>query len=439
MAVGILVGLAPLVRLSRLNLSQAFREEGRSGTAGHGTRLAGRLLVASQVAFAFILLAGAGLLVTSFQRVLAVEPGFNPVNVLTARVAPPASRYADDTALRVFADRVLAAVRTIPGVQSAGLVSTIPFGGDFSDSVILAEGYQMAPGESLISPYQVIASPGYFETLGIPLKSGRTFTDSDTATAAAVVVVDERLARRFWPGANPIGRRMFKPENPDDLTTPPKNTRWLTVIGVVGETKMAGLVTPEDRPGTYYFPIRQSSQRGLTLAARTAGDPLSLAPAVRQQLKAVDPELPLYSVKTMADRISESVSDRRTPMVVAIVFAIVALFLAAIGIYGVLAYQVSQRTREIGIRLALGSDSRRVFGLIVKEGMALMLGGFVVGIAGAFAIRRLMSTQLYAVSAMDPVVLGIVGVVLAGVAFAACTLPARRAARIDPVIALNQN
>jgi putative ABC transport system permease protein len=438
-AVGIVVGLAPVVRLSRLNLSQSFREEGRSGTAGHGTRVVGRLLVATQVAFAFMLLAGAGLLLTSFQRVLAVAPGFNPSNVLTARVTPPASRYANDAALRTFADRFLAAVRAVPGVQSAGLVSTIPFGGDFSNGVIQAEGYRMAPGESLISPYMVVASPGYIETLGIPLRSGRTFNDGDTESSTPVVIVDDRLARKFWPGADPIGRRMFRPEKPDDLATPDKNTRWLTVIGVVGETKMAGLVTTEDRVGTYYFPIRQESQRSLTLAVRTAGDPLAIAPAIRQQLKVIDPELPLYSVRTMMDRMSESVADRRTPMVVAIVFAVVALFLAAIGIYGVLAYQVSQRTREIGIRLALGSDSRRVFGLIAKEGMTLMLGGFVVGIAGAFAIRRTMATQLYAVSAMDPVVLGIVGAVLAVVAFAACTLPARRAARIDPVIALNQN
>ncbi len=435
--IGAVVGLAPVVRLSQLNLSQAFREEGRSGTAGRGARLVRRLLVASQVAFAFMLLAGAGLLLTSFRHVLAIAPGFNPSNLLTARVTPQ-SRYPDDASVRLFADRFVAAVRTIPGVQSAGLVSTIPFGGDFSDSVILAEGYRMAPGESLISPYRVIASPGYMETLGIPLKSGRTFADSDTESAPPVVIVDERLAKKFWPGVDPIGRRMFKPENPKDLSTPDKNTRWLTVIGVVGETRMAGFVTTEDRVGTYYFPIRQASQRGLTLAVRTSGDPLAVAPAVRQQLRGLDPELPLYSVRTMADRMNESVADRRTPMVVAIVFAVVALFLAAIGIYGVLAYQVSQRTREIGIRLALGSDTRRVFALIVREGMALMAGGFIVGMAGAFAIRRTMAAQLYGVSPMDPIVLATVGATLAIVAFAACTLPARRAARIDPIIALSE-
>ena len=436
--VGIAVGLAPLARLTALNLAQAFREEGRSGTSGRGARTVRRLLVASQVAFAFMLLAGAGLLLTSFERVLAVAPGFDPTNVLTARVSPPPSRYRDNAALRTFADRFVTAVRSIPGVEHAGMSSSIPFGGDFSDSVIIAEGYRMAPGESLISPYRVIATPGYLETLKVPLKRGRTFNDSDTETSQGVVIVDDRLAQRFWPGIDPVGRRMFQPENPNDLLAPDKNTRWLTVIGVVGETKMAGLVTTEDRVGTYYFPLRQASQRGLALTVRTTGDPLAIAPSIRQQLRALDPELPLYSMRTMADRMNESLADRRTPMVVAIVFAVVALFLAAIGLYGVLAYQVSQRTREIGIRLALGSDSRRVFGLIVKDGMALLAGGFVAGVGGAFAIRRTMAAQLYGVGPMDPLVLASVAAVLALVTFAACTLPARRASRIDPIVALSE-
>jgi predicted permease len=214
--VGVLVGLVPIVNLRHMNLSQAFREEGRSGTTGRGARAVRRVLVAAQVAFAFMLLIGAGLLLTSFQRVLAVAPGFDPSNLLTARVAPPLSRYADNSALRTFADRLLNGVRSLPGISSVGIASNIPFGGDFSDSVILAEGYRMTPGESLISPYWVRATPGYFEAMKIPVLRGRTFNDGDTETSPRVVIVDERLARKFWPGADPVGRRMFQPENPKD-------------------------------------------------------------------------------------------------------------------------------------------------------------------------------------------------------------------------------
>ena len=434
--VGLLVALVPVLNLRQMNLSQAFREDGRSGTTGRGARVFRRTLVATQVAFAFMLLIGAGLLLASFQRVLSVDPGFNPANLLTARVSPPA-RYADDASLRTFTSRLLESLRTTAGITHVGLASTIPFGGDFSDSVILAEGYQMTPGESLISPYRVAASPGYIEALGVPLRSGRTFTDSDTADAPRVVMVDERLARRFWPGADPVGRRMFRPGNAADLTKPNANTRWLTVVGVVGETKMAGLVTTEDRAGTYYFPLAQDVERTITVVARTQAEPTSVTSAIRQQLRSIDPEMPLYSVQTMEERMNQSLADRRTPMVLALIFAGVALFLAAIGIYGMLAYQVAQRTKEIGIRLALGSDARAIFALVLKEGVVLLAVGLVAGAAGAFAIRRTMEAQLFGVGAMDPVVLASVGAVLGVVAVAACLLPARRAAATNPLTALN--
>lgn len=436
LAVGLLVGLVPVLNLRQANLSQAFREEGRSGTSGRGARTVRRLLVASQVAFAFMLLIGAGLLLASFERVLGIQPGFEPTQLLTARVSPPGSRYPDDPQLLAFADRLLAAVRTVPGVEHAGATSVIPFGGDANDSVILAEGYQMAPGESLISPYQVSATPGYLEALRVPLKSGRLFTDSDTATSQRVVIVDEALARKFWPGQDPVGRRMFKPQNPEDFTKPGPKTQWITVIGVVGETKMAGLVTSDTRFGTYYFPATQDAFRTMSLAIRTAGDPLAVTNSVRQRLASIDPELPLYSVRTMEDRIGESLTDRRTPMLLASMFAVVALFLAAMGLYGVLAYQVAQRRKEIGIRMALGSEPRGIFTLVLREGVALLGVGLIAGLGGAFFIRGAMESQLYEVSAMDPLVLSSVAAVLAVVAVVACAVPARRAARIDPNVAL---
>jgi predicted permease len=438
LVVGVIVGLVPMIGVRHMNLSQAFREEGRSGTAGRSARAVRRVLVTSQVAFAFMLLVGAGLLLASFQRVLAIEPGFEPANLLTARISLPSSRYQPKDA-DAFVPRFLSEVRTIAGVQSAGGTSNLPFGGDFSDSVILAEGYQMAQGESLITPYRVRVTPGYMETLKVPLLNGRYFSDSDTADSQRVAIVDERLAKKFWPGQNPVGRRMFRPENPDELTKPAANTRWIYVVGVVGETKMAGLVAnKEDRIGTYYFPLTQDGTRALTLAIRTSGDPLSVVPQIRRALSTIDPELPLYGVRTMEDRIDESLMDRRTPMVLAVVFGTVALFLAAIGLYGVLAYQVTQRRKEIGIRMALGSAPQGIFRLVFREGMGVIAAGFIVGAAGAYAIRRTLETQLYGIAAMDPVVFATVGGILAVVAFIACTVPARRAARIDPLIALNE-
>ena len=438
LAVGVLVGLVPVVNLRQMNLSQAFREEGRSGTSARGARTVRRLLVVSQVAFAFMLLIGAGLLLASFDRVLRVDPGFDPTQLLTARISPPGSRYGDNAKVQAFADRFLPAVRALPVVTAAGMTSNIPFGGDFSDSVIMAEGYQMAPGESLISPYEVTVTPGYMETLRLQLKAGRFFNDTDTATSPLVVIVDETLARKFWPGQNPVGRRMYKPDNPEDFTRPGPKTKWITVVGVVPETRMAGLVSSETRVGTYYFPMTQDGMRNITLAVRTAGDPLAATGALRKTLASIDPELPLYSVRTMEDRIAESLLDRRTPMLLALLFATVALFLAATGLYGVLAYQVAQRRKELAIRMALGSEPGGIFALILKEGTVLLVAGLAAGLAGAFAIRRAMESQLYGVSGMEPSVLAAVAAVLGLVAVIACAVPARRASRIDPMGALGE-
>jgi len=437
--VGVVVGLAPILAVTRANLSTALNEEGRSGTAGRGARLTRRALVTAQVSVACVLLVGAGLLLASFQRVLAVSPGFVVEGVMTGAVSPPRSQYADDAALRTFADRSTAAIRAIPGVAAAGLTSSIPFGDSFSDSVIIAEGYVMSPGESLISPSQVVASPGYFEALGIPLVAGRLFDERDTADAPPAVLVDERLARKFWSDQDPLGRRVFFPSNPNDLTAVGPDTRFLTVVGVVGTIKDRGLVDADDRVGAYYFPYQQSTRRQLTFAIRTAGDPLAIVPSVRQALEAIDPELPLYDVKTMTERVEKSLERRRTPLVLAVAFGVVALLLSAVGIYGVLAYQVAQRTREIGVRIALGSSRYGVFTLILREGLAIVGIGLVVGIAGVVALRRVLEAQLYGVAVLDPIVVALVLLVLGVVGLVACLVPAGRATRIDPMVALIAN
>jgi len=294
----------------------------------------------------------------------------------------------------------------------------------------------MAKGESLISPFQASVSPGYFEAMNIPIRRGRAFTASDDEHAPHVVIVDERLAKRFWKGQDPVGRRMWKPDSPDELSAGPgPTTHWFTVIGVVGNIRLTGL-TEKEPVGAYYFPFAQNTGRGMVLAARTAGDPSAIVGAIREQVRLIDPELPFFSVKPMQQRVDESLVNRRTPMLLASLFGSIALFLAAIGLYGVLAYQVAQRRKEIGIRLALGSDGRRIFGLVLGEGVWLLGLGIAIGLTGAFAIRRAIATELYGVQPMDPVVLAGVAGVLAAVAFIACAVPARRAARIDPLAAL---
>ena len=436
LALAILIGLLPIVSLRHMNLGQIFREEGRSGTASRGARVVRRTLVTAQVAFAFMLLIGAGLLLASFQRVLAVRPGFDPTHVLTGRVSPPNSSYKQNAQLIAFWNQLVDRVRRLPGVQAAGITTNIPLGGDFSDSVILAEGYAMSPGESLISPYQSSVSPGYFEAMTIPLKRGRLFAASDDERAPKVLIIDERLAAHFWKNTDPIGRRMWKPESTDEFTKGPgPKSRFYTIVGVVGNVRTTGL-TEKEPVGAYYHPFAQNVGRGMTLVARTAGEPQSLVSAIRQQVTAMDPELPFFAVKPMQLRVEESLVSRKTPMMLATLFGAIALFLAAVGIYGVLAYQVAQRRKEIGIRMALGSDGRRIFGLIVSEGVWLLALGIGVGLAGAFAIRRVMETQLFGVQPMDPVVLALVTGVLGAVALLACAVPARRAARIDPLIAL---
>jgi predicted permease len=437
MALALLIGLIPVLSLRQMNLSQSFREEGRSGTASRGARVTRRVLVTAQIAFAFMLLIGAGLLLASFQRVLSVRPGFDASHVMTGIVSLPATRYKDDAERITFWNQLTDRVRALPGVQAAGITSNLPLGGNYNDSVILAEGYAMSPGESLISPYASSASPGYFEAMSIPLRRGRLFTAADDERAPKVLIIDERLAQRFWKGVDPVGRRMWKPEDPEEFTRGPgPKSRFYTVVGVVGNVRTTGL-TEKEPVGAYYFPFAQRADpRGMTLVTRTAGEPASIVGAVRQAVTSIDPELPFFAVKPMQQRVDESLVSRRTPMMLASLFGGIALFLAAVGIYGVLAFQVAQRRKEIGIRMALGSDGRRIFGLIVTEGLWLLAVGIALGLAGAFGIRRAMETQLFGVQPMDPMVLALMTGVLGAVAFLACAVPARRAARIDPLIAL---
>jgi predicted permease len=435
--VGMAIAGIPLAYVLRANINDVLRQEGRSGTATRGARVIRYALVAAEVALAFLLLVGAGLLLASFQRVLSVQPGFEPKGVLTASVSMPASRYRDDPALVAFVERALSAVRALPGVGAAGVTNSIPFGGSYSDSAIMAEGYTMAPGESIIAPNQVIVSPGYFDAMGIRVVRGRAFDARDTAGVARVAIVDEELARRFWKGRDPIGKRLFLPSSAEDLITPGPNSIFLTVIGVVKDVKLQALVGGDTRYGAYYFPIAQDARRNITFAIRTSGDPAALIASLRSTVKTLDADMPVYSIYTMEDRMSRSLSDRRTPLVLALAFGAVALLLSSIGIYGVLSYLVTQRTKEIGIRLALGGTARDILTLVLREGLVVVALGFAAGIGGALALRRVLEAQLYGVRGNDPVVYATVMVVLGVVAALACLLPGWRASRVSPAVALN--
>jgi predicted permease len=438
--VGAVMAALPIGALRRTNLAQTVREEGRSGTATRRSRLVRRMLVTSQVAFALMLLIGAGVMVASLQKVLSVDPGFRPEGVLTGLVNPPQSRYAGDGELRAVMARVLEQVRALPDVEAAGLSSTIPFSGSNSDSVIFAEGYQMAPGESLVSPNSVSVTEGYFETIGARLVAGRFFTESDVEDRPRVIIIDDRLARKFWPGGDAVGKRMYQPTSAERLQDPPTEDQLLTIVGVIGEVRLSSLVDGGSgtRPGAYYFPYRQSPRRNMGVAVRTARDPKAVAESLRRAIAQVDAELPIYNVRTMTERTDEVLVDRRTPTLLATGFSAIALFLAAIGIYGVLAYQVSQRRREIGIRMALGAGAGRIFGLVLGEGALIVGAGAAIGLAGAFVLRRTLEAVLYGVSAMDAGVVFAVALVLLIVASVACAIPARRAARTSPTVALTE-
>jgi predicted permease len=438
-AVGAGVGLIPVAAMRRANMAQVIREEGRSGTQGRGARVMRRLLVTSQVAFALVLLVGAGVLLASFERVLGVDPGFRPDNVLSGTISMPMSRYASNDTARATVTRLLERLRATPAVTAAGVTTTLPFSGAYSDSVILAEGYQMQPGESLVSPGQVVASDGYFESIGATLLAGRFFAADDTEGRPRVLIIDEELARRFWPNGDALGKRMYMPESAENLMQKPPEDQMMTIVGIISPMRLRGLVEAagERRTGNYFFPYNQQPSRTIGLAIRTAAAPESIISAVRREIAQIDPELPFYGVRTMDDRLATSLMDRRTPMLLASGFAGVALFLAAIGIYGVLAYQVSQRRREIGIRMALGAASGSIFSMVLREGGMIVGVGAAAGLTGAFLLRRTLQSQLYETGAMDPRVVAAVAAILLAVALVACLLPARRAAKTDPLIALN--
>lgn len=433
---GILISALSLIGFSKRGFHELLRDDQRTGSVGRSTRRVRQSLVVAQISFAFLLLFGAGLLLASFRQLLGVNPGFRIGGIVTASISAPPARYSDPNQMRGLVNRSLEATRRTPGVVSAGATSTIPLGGDYNNSVILAEGYAMKPGESVISPNRLEVTPGYLETMGISLLRGRYFQESDNQNSPPVVIVDEHLAERFWPHGDPVGQRMYEPDA--NGTNSNEHTVWYRVVGVVPSVRLQDLSGSGNPTGTYYFPYAQSPEYNYTIAIQVNGDSAAMVHTIRAQMAGIDPDLALFDVRTMAQREELSLSSRRTSMLLALAFGVLALFLAAVGIYSVLAYLVAQRRREIGIRVALGSTHSGIMKLILREGYVLVGIGLALGIVGSMSLRTMITSEIYGVGPLDPVVMGGVTMVFGMVALFACIVPAKRAMRVDPVIVLSE-
>lgn len=425
LATGLIFGSVPIFHLFRRNLNAVFRQTERTGTAQRHAMWTRSALVVCQVSLAFMLLIGAGLLTLSFSRTMNVDPGFQPEGVLTAQFSLPENRYPDDAARRAFVSRLMEEVRAIPGVKHAGATTYLPFSNSANASVIAIVGRPLKPGEKPPVPGWSRVDWGYFQAMGLHPLQGRVFNASDGPESQPVVVIDEYLAKNRWPEGNAVGARIMRGLEEDK--------QW-TIVGVVPSVKTLNLA--ENNPvGQVYFPVTQFPAAQMRLVVKTDGG-RQVAADLRRVLQKADPELPLFDVKTMPERIAESLVNRKATMVICLVFAGLALLLSAVGIYGVLAYTVTQRTREFGIRVALGATVRDVVGKVVGQGLKLAGIGLVIGFAGALALTRFMTTLLFEVRPTDPGVFVAVAVALTVVAVVASFVPSLRALRIRPANAL---
>jgi putative ABC transport system permease protein len=433
LATGFAFGAAPAFQASKLDLSGTLKEGGK-GVGGAGRKGVRNALVVAEVALSLMLLVAAGLMTRSFVGLLGVDPGLEPNGVLTAQMSLPDSKYREPEQVGAAVEDVLGRLQASPDVEAAAVVTPLPLTGEGYQTDFLLEGRPLPErGEYPNTDIHSI-SPDYFKAMGVPLLRGRAFTPADRKGAPQVAVVNETMARRFWPGEDPVGRKLAL-GGPAELANAASNAEaWWTIVGVVGDVRQYGL---DAEPKTQvYMPHQQAAIGYVTLVVRARSDAAALAPTVRQAVHAVDREQPIYNVRTMEDVLATSMASRRLAMFLLGAFAALALALAAVGIYGVMSYSVAQRTHEIGVRMALGARRGDVLRLVVGQGMATALVGLALGVAGSLAAMRLMSSLLFGVSANDPATFGGVAALLAAVALVASWVPARRASRVDPMIAL---
>jgi putative ABC transport system permease protein len=420
-----LAGLVPALQASKLDLNEALREGGKGATSGRGRMRS--ILVVAEVALALVLLVGAGLMVKGFSNLLTRDYGFDRANLLTLRVTLPSGKYEQPHQVVAFYDQVLQGLAALPGGQSVGAVNNLPFSVRNSGGSFHLEGQPAPPpGQRLRADLHVV-SAGYFEAMRLPLHRGRGFTEQDREQSLPVAVISEALARRHWPGQDPTGRRI-------KLGARESDGPWLTVVGVVGNVTQQWI--DQEPRSAIYRPYTQAPDYSLSLVLRTAGDPLTLAAAARAQVARVDPDQPVYELRTMGRVIADSMAGVRLAVGMMAVFGLIALALAAVGVYGVMSYSVTQRTHEIGIRLALGARPADVLWLVVGQAFKLALVGVALGLPVAFGLTRLMSSALVGVVALDLSTFAGFTLMLTAVALLSGYLPARRATRVDPMVAL---
>ena len=424
---GLIFGLVPALHASKPDLHDVLKEGSRSTGPAFGRGGIRGVLVVAEMALALVLLVGAGLMVRSFSRIQAVNPGFDPESALAVQMSLPASKYTTEDQRRAVQQRILDEVRALPGVRAASFISNIPMSGSISTGSFDVEGWTPPTPTEYAHGDQRIASTQYFDALRIPVLQGRVFDERDIVGSAPVAVVDETLARKFWPNESALGKRVGRRMGGDSV-------QWRTIIGVVGHVQQ--LSVRDVRRNQLYFAMGQTTFAGLSLIVRGSGRAADLAAPVREAIRRVDPEQPVYNVRPMTEHVASSRAGARFSALLLSLFAALAALLAAIGIYGVMSYSVSQRTHELGIRMALGAERGAVLGLVIRQGMVIASLGIVVGLAGAFALTRLMATQLYSTSPSDPITYAVVAISLAAIALLSTYLPARRATRVDPTTAL---